>query len=108
MKVNRIKVELYCNKCNKETVHEIIYFDNKIETINCTQCHLQTGIHYKELRKSYHADVLERILSKPHRMNDEMHDDLSEFFKKLPKRLLTKPKRITEEFKDVDDITHGD
>jgi hypothetical protein len=45
--------------------------------------------------------LLDRILTKPHRITEEMRKDLTIFITSLPIRIMTKPIRLARELMDV-------
>ncbi len=104
MKISKIEVELFCTHCNEDTISEVVYYDSKIESIRCTSCGRILGLDYDKLLEHYKYDWVKRIITKPHRMTDELRKDLYDFIKHLPVRMLTKPKRIHEEVEKLREL----
>ena len=50
---------------------------------------------------SYTTDFIDRVLTKPQRLTEEIKRDLSQFLKSIPIRILTKPYRIAREIGDI-------
>ncbi|MBF4694309.1 bh protein [Fusibacter ferrireducens] len=104
MKISKVDVILFCTQCNEDTDHEVIYFDSEIESLTCIECGKTTGLNHSELLSQYKHDWLTRIISKPHRMTEEMRKNLYDFIKNLPARMITKPKRVYNEVEDIKKI----
>jgi len=94
---SRIKALLFCLHCNKETSHLIVYRDRYLEYIKCSVCGNEIRINREKLLETYTADFIDRVLTKPHRVTEEMKRDLSRFLKSIPIRILTKPYRVARE-----------
>lgn len=100
MTKNRIKADLFCVNCEKESPHEIEYKDEQIYKITCEECGIQVQINQEFMNKHFKEEFTKRILSKPVRMTEEMEADLSGFLKSLPTRVISKPFRVYKEYKD--------
>ncbi|MEM3573789.1 MAG: bh protein [Nitrososphaeria archaeon] len=103
MGIDKVKVELFCINCDKETLHEIVYISNKLAKTKCLNCGLTLKFDEQELILIYTEDFVKRILTKPSRMLKEAYADLSSFLKSLPIRIITKPKRVIDEIKEIAD-----
>jgi len=98
---NKIETELFCLHCDKETLHMITYSGKYLHRIRCKECGTEISLDRKRILESYTADTLDRILTKPHRMTEEMRKDLTSFITSLPVRIVTKPIRLAKEFIDT-------
>ncbi|TBL81677.1 bh protein [Paenibacillus thalictri] len=96
MEEKKMEAELYCLPCRGETVHTIVYINNKLSKIECQACHHLHVISINVKEELYH-EILERIISKPTRMSKEYKADLTLFLKSLPIRMLSKPFRVYKE-----------
>jgi len=85
---SKVKAQLFCLHCNKETNH----------TITCGN---EIRINREKLLETYTADFIDRVLTKPHRITEEIKKDLSHFLKSMPIRILTKPYRVAREIGDI-------
>lgn len=56
--------------------------------------------------QSYGELLFSRIISKPSRLNQEMHKDLTTFLVSIPVRFMTKPVRIAKEYRTLKDALH--
>ncbi len=92
--------ELYCNLCEQETTHRIVYQYDVIDEITCDSCGKTIKMNEKELRARFSANLMERILTKPHRLTEEFKTDVRAFIKSVPRRCITKPLKALEEIKD--------
>lgn len=97
----KLKTMLFCLCCNKETSHTIIYKGGYLEDIKCSICGNEIRIDREKLLETYTADFIDRVLTKPHRLTEEIKRDLSQFLKSIPIRILTKPYRIAREIGDI-------
>jgi len=98
---DKLKVQLFCLNCNKETEHTMIYKDKYLEDIKCNICGNEIKVNREKLLETYTADFIDRILTKPHRMTEEINRDLSRFLKSIPIRIITKPYRLAHEVTDI-------
>ena len=92
-----MKTELYCLHCNKECSHIVTYLGKHLRNIKCEECGMHLEIDKLKIMEHYAEDVLERMLTKPHRLTEEMHKDLTHFLKSLPIRVIKKPYKMTRE-----------
>ena len=92
---------LFCLHCNKDTSHIIIYKDRYLEDIKCSICGNEIRINREKLLETYTADFIDRLLTKPHRLTEEIKNNLSQFLKSIPIRILTKPYRMAKEIGDI-------
>lgn len=106
MKVTKMEAELFCSNCKKETIHEVIYIGDNIEGIVCSECDTLVEIDPSILLKNYKSELIERIVTKPHRMTEEIRSDLSKFLKTIPVRIITKPGRLVRELKEIEHFSH--
>lgn len=64
----------------------------------------------KSLRTSSHPSygelLFSRIITKPSRLNQEIHKDLATFLFSIPVRFMTKPVRIAKEYRTLKDVSH--
>lgn len=93
MKISELDATLYCSRCHDETLHRVEYLNEKIHSIECTSCHRKVEMELNPLRELY-KEVYKRILSKPTRLTQEYKEDLNKFLEGFPKRVLTKPYRL--------------
>lgn len=56
--------------------------------------------------QSYGELLLSRIITKPSRLNQEIHKDLATFLCSIPVRFMTKPVRIAKEYRTLKDTLH--
>ncbi len=98
---NKIETDLFCLHCDRETLHTIGYSGRYLHKIRCEECGTEIAIDRKRILETYTADTLDRILTKPHRVTEEMRKDLTIFITSLPIRIMTKPIRLAKELMDV-------
>lgn len=98
---SRMKAELFCLHCNKDTPHTVTYVGNTLKSIRCTKCGSEIEIRREKLIENYAVDFIERILTKPYRMTRELENDLTKFILSLPIRIITKPYRIVKEMGNI-------
>jgi hypothetical protein len=56
--------------------------------------------------QSYGELLFSRIITKPSRLNQEIHKDLTTFLFSIPVRFMTKPVRIAKEYRTLKDVLH--
>lgn len=93
MKISELDASLYCSSCHDETLHRVKYLNDKLHSIECTNCHHKNEMHLNPRRELY-KEVYKRITSKPSRLTKEYEADLSKFIEGFPKRVLSKPYRL--------------
>ena len=99
--ISKVKAQLFCLHCNKETNHTITYKGEYLENIKCNVCGNEIKINREKLLETYTADFIDRFLTKPQRVTEEIKNDLSHFLKSIPIRILTKPYRVAQEIGDM-------
>lgn len=105
MNVTKMKADLHCVNCNKNTPHEVIYIGDNIEKITCLECDTYLEIDENLVMSTYAMDILKRVSSKPERMSNEIKEDLSKFMYSIPIRVVTKPYRMIKEYKELRGMT---
>lgn len=98
---SKMKAELFCLHCNRDTSHIVTYAGKTLKSIKCTECGSEIEIKREKLIENYAVDFIERILTKPYRMTRELEMDLTKFILSLPIRIITKPYRIAREVGNI-------
>ncbi|MCK4437086.1 bh protein [bacterium] len=96
-----MKTELFCLHCGRECLHVITYVGDQLKRVRCQQCGTQIEMDRKRIIETYTTEVIDRVLSKPHRITEEIRKDLSNFIKSFPIRIITKPLRVAREIMEV-------
>jgi len=96
-----IKTTLFCLHCAKETPHTIVYSGQYLRKIRCRKCNIEVQIDKEKILQLYTSDILERILSKPERLTEEVRKDISSFLLSMPFRIVSKPYRIAKEVLEI-------
>lgn len=94
---------LTCLRCQKDTLHGVFYQGDVIRTIRCQECGLEVSFDQTKLLALYGEDLLKRVLTKPRRLTEEYQKDLFAFFSSIPFRIVTKPYRMLKEFGSLQD-----
>lgn len=94
---SHLHTTLLCLHCDKPTEHVITYTGEKLSSITCRECGTSLSVDRKRLGERMAAEAVERILTKPKRMTEEMRKDLAGFIASLPIRIVTKPYRMARE-----------
>lgn len=97
----QMKAMLFCLHCSMETEHTITYVGNVIKSIKCEECGTEIELKREALVKDYTSDFIDRIMTKPTRMTEELEKDLTGFLCSMPIRILTKPYRVLKEVREV-------
>ena len=97
----QMKTELFCLHCNRECLHTITYVGTYLKEVRCEECGTHIEIDRRKILETYTAEVIDRVLTKPHRITEEVRKDLSNFMHSLPIRILTKPLRVAKEIIEV-------
>lgn len=100
MKETQVTVSLFCIHCREEVDHTICYLNNKISQITCNVCGKSLEIKIDITREIF-EEWVERLKSKPLRMNEEIRGHMIEFLLSFPFRVTSKPYRIYKEMKEV-------
>ncbi|MFM1654066.1 hypothetical protein ACI7RC_18490 [Brevibacillus sp. B_LB10_24] len=100
MNESRFDTELYCIDCLGQSQHTVIYVNNVLYKVTCNGCGKENIIN-PDLPAEIYSRYFDRILSKPQRITKEFREDLSHFLSSLPFRILSKPYRTYNEFKGI-------
>lgn len=87
-----IVMERYCLECREETEHILHYADGLLKEGRCTKCDSSFSNRVK-LLEIYGEKFMERVLTKPLRVAEELLDDLTGTIRSLPERVIKKPFR---------------
>ena len=101
MKDEVTKITLFCVNCNDETPHTVQYIGSHLRSISCDRCNKKVEIDRRHLRTVFAEDFIDRILTKPHRMNEDMKKAFATLVPFFPKRLLREPIKVIREIYSV-------
>ncbi|MBN2072510.1 MAG: bh protein [Actinobacteria bacterium] len=101
MKDEEAKIMLYCINCDQETNHTVHYIGNYLRSISCDRCSRKIEIDRRHLRTVFAEDFINRILTKPHRMTEDMKKAIAVLIPFFPKRLITEPLNVLKEIHDI-------
>lgn len=93
MKMSEMEAGLYCTQCHDETIHRVVYVNDKIQSIECEGCHSITNMKI-DTKKELYEEVYDRVSTKPSRLLEESKRDISKFVSGMPKRVISKPYRF--------------
>ncbi|MDD5622322.1 MAG: bh protein [Actinomycetota bacterium] len=97
MKDREEKIILFCISCNKESQHTVYYIGNYLRSVVCDNCNKRIEIDRRHLRTVFAEDFINRILTKPHRMTEDMRKAFAALMPFLPKRLFKEPLKVIKE-----------
>jgi hypothetical protein len=101
MKDEITKITLFCINCNEDTPHTVQYIGTYLRSISCDECSKKVEIDRRHLRTVFAEDFIDRILTKPHRMNEDMKRAFAALVPFFPKRLLKEPIKVLREIYGV-------
>jgi hypothetical protein len=101
MKDEETKILLFCVNCNKETQHTVHYIGNYLKSITCDRCHEKIEIDRRHLRTVFAEDFINRILTKPHRITEDMKKAVATLMPFFPRRLIREPLKVLKEIYDI-------
>jgi hypothetical protein len=97
MKDEKAKIVLFCVNCNKESPHTVYYIGNYLRSVVCDNCNRKIEIDRRHLRTVFAEDFINRILTKPHRMTEDMKKAIATLMPFFPKRLFKEPLKVMKE-----------
>ncbi len=100
-KDDQAKITLFCINCNKEVPHTVDYIGNYLRAVECKDCGKRIEIDRRHLRTVFAEDFINRILTKPHRMTEDMKKAVVTLMPFFPKRLLREPLTVLKEIYEV-------
>ncbi|MFO7928584.1 MAG: hypothetical protein R6U35_02845 [Candidatus Humimicrobiaceae bacterium] len=100
-KDEKAKITLFCVNCNKEVPHTVYYIGNYLRSVTCDNCGKKIEIDRRHLRTVFAEDFINRILTKPHRMTEDMKKAVATLMPFFPKRLIREPLKVLKEIYEV-------
>lgn len=97
MEDKKAKIVLFCVNCNKESSHTVYYIGNYLRSVVCDSCNKKIEIDRRHLRTVFAEDFINRILTKPHRMTEDMKKAIATLMPFFPKRLFREPLKVMKE-----------
>ncbi len=101
MKDEKEKIILFCVNCGKDTSHTVNYIGSFLKSIQCNKCGRKVEIDRRHLRTVFAEDFINRILTKPHRVNEDMKRAFSTIVPFFPKRLFKEPLKVVREIYEI-------
>ena len=101
MKDEEAKIVLFCINCNKESPHTVNYIGSYLRSVSCNNCSRTIEIDRRHLRTVFAEDFINRILTKPHRMTEDMKKAIAILMPFFPKRLIREPIKVLKEIYEV-------
>lgn len=95
------KITLFCINCNKEAEHTVHYIGDYLKSVECDSCGKKIEIDRRHLRTVFAEDFINRILTKPHRMNEDMKKAVATLLPFFPRRLIKEPLKVLKEIYEV-------
>lgn len=92
-----LRTVLLCSHCNKETIHELHYINDTLDSVECSVCSSHIQKKESEVQTLLLGELAKRITTKPSRMREEMQKDFWHFAGQISIRMVTKPYRFTKE-----------
>ncbi len=105
MNETKFETAFYCIRCMSDSLHTVVYVNDILHKVTCQTCGRESVIT-PDLPKEVYIRYFDRILSKPSRITKEFKADLSHFLSSLPYRVLSKPYRTYREFKGIFKYVH--
>jgi len=97
MKDEITKITLFCIGCGEETPHTVYYIGSYLRSVICDGCGKKVEIDRRHLRTVFAEDFIDRILTKPHRMTEDMKKAFATLLPFFPKRLIKEPLQVLRE-----------
>jgi hypothetical protein len=97
MKDEETKIVLFCINCDKEAPHTVHYIGSYLKSVSCDSCARKIEIDRRHLRTVFAEDFINRILTKPHRMTEDMKKAVATLVPFFPKRLIREPLKVLKE-----------
>jgi len=95
-------MDIYCLHCKEETPHKVVYGPKFLKEMRCEVCGTVLRVDRKQMLKTYAAEFVDRVLTKPYRMKKELRGkELSDFILSLPIRIVSKPVRVAKEISEI-------
>ena len=101
MKDEKEKITLFCVNCRKDTSHTVNYIGSYLKSIQCNKCGKKVEIDRRHLRTVFAEDFINRILTKPHRVTEDMKRAFSTIVPFFPKRLIKEPLKVVREIYEI-------
>ncbi|MBM3700499.1 MAG: bh protein [Actinobacteria bacterium] len=101
MKDEVTKINLFCINCNEETPHTVKYIGSYLRSVVCDECTKKIEIDRRHLRTVFAEDFIDRILTKPHRMTEDMKKAFATLTPFFPKRLIREPLQVLRDIYEV-------
>ena len=101
MKDEEAKIVLFCVNCNKESAHTVHYIGSYLRSVICDNCSRKIEIDRRHLRTVFAEDFINRILTKPHRITEDMKKAVATLMPFFPKRLIKEPIKVLKEIYEV-------
>jgi hypothetical protein len=90
-------IALFCVNCNEETLHTVQYIGSYLRSVTCDNCSKKIEIDRRHLRTVFAEDFIDRLLTKPHRINEDMKRAFATLMPFFPKRLFLEPLQVFRE-----------
>jgi hypothetical protein len=97
MKDEKAKIVLFCVNCNKESPHTVYYIGNYLRSVVCDNCNKKIEIDRRHLKTVFAEEFINRILTKPHRVTEDMKKAIATLMPFFPKRLFKEPLKVMKE-----------
>ncbi len=101
MKDEESKIILYCVNCDEEVAHSVYYTGSYLRSVECDKCGKKIEVDRRHLRTVFAEDFIDRILTKPHRMTEDMKKAFAILVPFFPKRLIKEPLTVIKEICEI-------
>lgn len=97
MKDKETKITLFCINCNRERPHTVHYIGNYLRSVTCNSCGKKIEIDRRHLSTVFAEDFIDRVLTKPHRVREDLKKAFGSLVPFFPKRLVREPLQVMKE-----------
>jgi hypothetical protein len=96
-----LEAELICARCQKVTIHALVYAGRLLVSTTCSVCSTRVEHESNDLWDNYLQDLSHRIATKPIRLWRRFLRAPSTLIWNLPKQTFAKPFKMLREYRNL-------
>lgn len=88
---------LRCERCGRDTVHQILYLGQRIAEVRCAECNRCLGMNREDVVRAFISDIVIEALRLPQEVTRELKDHPAKAVIALPRQMAKLPMTLAQD-----------
>ncbi len=88
---------LECERCGRETLHQVLYLGQRVAEVRCAECGQCTGMDRETVVRAFVGEIVTQMMRLPQDVTRELRQDFSRTVATFPRRAARLPLRLAQD-----------